>query len=912
MKKISLLILSVLAFAWLMPVQKVLAVDSTVSTSLSHVQIVSPEGTNQVLADNEHSAIITVTVKNPAGVALVERLVKLTPSALVTSLTPAQGYTNGSGVIYFTVRSITSSDIQFTADVNGIVLNDKPTVAFVGDVSATDSTITLSKSTAIGDGIDSVNVTVIAKDAAGHLLEGKTASINVDAPAVTISPRDAITNNKGQAVFAVKSIQAQVVHVSAVIDGIVITQQQSINFTAPQDTTVSASQSTVANSPPGTMADNNQTATITVTAKNSAGQILSGKSVSVSSQFSGMTITPAQGVTNQSGVFTFAVKSTAAGTPTFTIAVDNVVLAHQPDVLFNAVADTAVSASYSAVYLSSPSDTTNITADNTHTGTITVVARNAAGVALNGKTVSLSSSFTGMTITGSPATTNDDGVATFTIKSNTVGSPTFTTVAGGVTLSQQPTVNFVNQISTDKSYMITTGNSVPANYSDYNAVDVYILNADNVPLSGRVVALTGLVSGMSSNLSQVTTDSQGKASFQVISSVPATATIGATADGVTINQQRSITFTAVSAGTGSASSQYTSFWPNYSSVYIGTAVTFRAYVADQSNHPLVNKTVSVSVNNQGTNYNYTLTTDSNGNASLGYSPTNSGYVYANATVDGLSLPQVSVQVLSSSNPTNQTVSASQSSVSISPTTAIIDSGEVVLNAYIRNSSGQALSNKTVQVYASASMTATPSSVLSDSNGYATFRLKFHSAGSVTLSVVVDGVTLSQKPAVTVSMPYTGACMFAPGKLIKLFDDSNPLSQEDTAVYYYGKDCKRHPFPNSQTYFTWYGDFNSVQQVSLQTMSQIALGSNATYRPGVRLVKFQTLNKVYAVSKGGILKWIISEDLAKVLYGQGWSQLVHDIPDTFYGNYVFGPAIYHNYEYSRLGEMDMTPTIDDNM
>ncbi|MFA6504361.1 MAG: hypothetical protein WCT54_05580, partial [Patescibacteria group bacterium] len=87
-----------------------------------------------------------------------------------------------------------------------------------------------------------------------------------------------------------------------------------------------------------------------------------------------MTITPAQGVTNQSGVFTFAVKSTAAGTPTFTIAVDNVVLAHQPDVLFNAVADTAVSASYSAVYLSSPSDTTNITADNTHTGTITVVA----------------------------------------------------------------------------------------------------------------------------------------------------------------------------------------------------------------------------------------------------------------------------------------------------------------------------------------------------------------------------------------------------------------------------------------------------------------------------------------------------------------------------------------------------------
>ncbi|MDD2786413.1 MAG: Ig-like domain-containing protein [Patescibacteria group bacterium] len=912
MKKISLLILSVLAFACLMPVQKVLAVDSTVSTSLSHVQIVSPEGTNQVLADNEHSAVIMVTVKNPAGVALVERLVTLTPSAPVTSLTPTQGYTNGSGVIYFTVRSITPSDIQFTANVNGTVLNDKPTVAFIGNVSAADSTITLSKSTAIGDGIDSVNVTVTAKDTAGHLIEGKTASISVDAPAVTISPRDAITNNKGQAVFAVKSIQVQNVPVVASADGILVNQQKTIIFEAPFDFNVSNSMSAVTASPSSIVADNTQTTTVTVSAKNASGIGLSGKTVNLSSSFAGLTITPAQAATDQNGNASFTVKSSSSGTPTFVTVVGGVTLSHQPSVNFTAVFDNAVSASGSAVYLTSPAVSTQIVADNTQSGVITVVARNAAGIVLSGRTVSLTSSFSGMTIVGLQTVTDNNGIATFSIKSSVAGSPTFVAIAGGVTLSAQPTVEFINQISTDKSYMTTTENSVAANYSDYNAVDVYILNADNVPLSGKTVALTGLVPGMMSNPSQATTDSQGKASFQVISSVPATATIGATADEVTINQQKTITFTAVSAGTGAVSSQYSSFWSNYSSINIGTAVTLRVRIADQSNSPLANKTVNVAVSNEGYNYGYNLTTDAYGNATMQFSPPASGYVYANATVDGIALPQVSVQVLSLSNPTNQTVSASQSSVSISPTSVIIDSGEVVLSAYVRNSSGQALSNKTVQVYASASMTATPSSVLSDSNGYATFRLKFHSVGSVTLSVVVGGVTLSQKPTVAVSMPYTGACMFAPGTLIKLYDDSNPNTQDDTAVYYYGRDCKRHSFPNSQTYFTWYGDFNSVQQISLQTMSQIALGSNATYRPGVRLVKFQTLNKVYAVSKGGILKWIISENLAKVLYGQGWSQLVQDIPDTFYGNYVFGPAIYHNYEYSRLGEMDMTPTIDDNM
>ena len=54
----------------------------------------------------------------------------------------------------------------------------------------------------------------------------------------------------------------------------------------------------------------------------------------------------------------------------------------------------------------------------------------------------------------------------------------------------------------------------------------------------------------------------------------------------------------------------------------------------------------------------------------------------------------------------------------------------------------------------------------------------------------------------------------------------------------------------------------------------------TYRPGVRLVKFLTLNRVYAVEKGGVLRWITSETLVRALYGLNWNRNVDDIEDVF--------------------------------
>ncbi|MEI7512668.1 MAG: hypothetical protein WCK01_04395 [Candidatus Uhrbacteria bacterium] len=130
-----------------------------------------------------------------------------------------------------------------------------------------------------------------------------------------------------------------------------------------------------------------------------------------------------------------------------------------------------------------------------------------------------------------------------------------------------------------------------------------------------------------------------------------------------------------------------------------------------------------------------------------------------------------------------------------------------------------------------------------------------------------------------------------------------------AVYYVGADGKRHAFPNSRVFFTWYQDFNNVATVTSDVMGAFPLGKNVTYRPGVRMVKFSTINKVYSVGRDGSLRWVKTEDIAKTLYGANWNTMVDDISDTFFMNYTFGPDIDFASAFNPTAETEAQVTFD---
>lgn len=130
-----------------------------------------------------------------------------------------------------------------------------------------------------------------------------------------------------------------------------------------------------------------------------------------------------------------------------------------------------------------------------------------------------------------------------------------------------------------------------------------------------------------------------------------------------------------------------------------------------------------------------------------------------------------------------------------------------------------------------------------------------------------------------------------------------------AVYYVDAVGKRHPFPNDKAYFTWYLNFDAVVTVTPAELSAMPLAKNVTYRPGIKLVKFQTLNRVYAVTRGGMLRWVATEEIARGLYGDDWNTKVDDISDAFYANYSFGTDVMTSGDYNPESETGAAVVIE---
>ncbi len=115
-------------------------------------------------------------------------------------------------------------------------------------------------------------------------------------------------------------------------------------------------------------------------------------------------------------------------------------------------------------------------------------------------------------------------------------------------------------------------------------------------------------------------------------------------------------------------------------------------------------------------------------------------------------------------------------------------------------------------------------------------------------------------------------------------------QSYSAVYFYGADGFRYVFPNDKTYFTWYTNFDSVKWISDADLSKVQIGGNVTYKPGAKMIKINSDPRVYAVAKGGLIRAIGSEAIAKALYGATWNKMVDDVPDGFFSNYKMGTTI----------------------
>lgn len=116
------------------------------------------------------------------------------------------------------------------------------------------------------------------------------------------------------------------------------------------------------------------------------------------------------------------------------------------------------------------------------------------------------------------------------------------------------------------------------------------------------------------------------------------------------------------------------------------------------------------------------------------------------------------------------------------------------------------------------------------------------------------------------------------------------SEDASAVYYFADDGERYAFPNENVYFSWYDDFDGVKEISTEDLASVSFGGMVDYQAGTSLVKMPSVDTVYSVESGGVLREISSEEDAIALYGEDWASQVDDLSEAFFPQYEVGEPI----------------------
>ena len=526
------------------------------------VQFISPPTSlsvsaspGSVPADGVSTSQVTVTALNGknAITGLPVQLVA-TPAGNSAVIGPSSGVTGSNGTFTFQVSDKNAEPVtlaaQYADSVSSAFLNcqgacTSTTTTVVFTLTEGEaSTITATTAHAPADGASTVCVTVTAqtsKAIVGDAIALYTGSATTNVtpyrgPGCTNTNVGATTNSSGQVFFTITDTVPETLSVYArdLYTGVLIGNQPPasppllVSFTATEAeaSTVTASPSTVPAGGP--------TSTVTVTLMNSTGTApYVGDTVSLAASSSTVKISPATAHANASGQATFTVSDGAVESVTIkaTDVTKAVTLEQSAVVTF-----TASEANQSTVTISPIS-----TPANGPAATLTVVVRDATGLARQGETVVIKGATPTTTVTPllTGGVTNVNGVAQFSVSDTAIETETLsacdTTLSAACTqdpgglLDQTATISFTAS-EANESTISAAASSVPAFavgcpnsattwVCPTTTVTVTLRNAGGAALSGHVVSLSGSSSTASVSPATVTTNAAGQAAFAVGDSV---------------------------------------------------------------------------------------------------------------------------------------------------------------------------------------------------------------------------------------------------------------------------------------------------------------------------------------------------------------------------------------------------------
>src|SRR4051794_38825202 len=358
----------------------------------------------------------------------------------------------------------------------------------------------------------------------------------------------------------------------------------------PAAATASAANPHLTAAPASVLADGTTASTVTATIKDTNGNPLPGKTVTLAKGSGSSTITTVSGVTNASGQATFTVTDAAVESTTYTATdtTDAITVTQTASVNFTVGPVTAAQSTVSA----SP---TSVTANGVTTSTVTVTLKDAQSHPVSGKTVTLAKGSGSSTITTVSGTTNGSGVATFTVKDTVAEATTYTATdtTDSVVVTQTGTVTFTaGPVTAAQSTVSASPTSIVADGSTTSTLTLPLKVPHSHPVSGKTVTLAK--SGGSSTITTVsgTTNASGQATFTVKDGAVESTTYTATdtTDTITVTQTATVAFTV---GPVTAAQSTVSAAPASVTANGVAASTVTVTLKDAQSHPVSGKTVTL-------------------------------------------------------------------------------------------------------------------------------------------------------------------------------------------------------------------------------------------------------------------------------------------------------------------------------
>ncbi|EEY9103604.1 inverse autotransporter adhesin-like protein YeeJ [Escherichia coli] len=364
----------------------------------------------EIIGNGVDETTLTATVKDPFDNAVKDLQVTFSTNPADTQLSQSKSNTNDSGVAEVTFKGTVLGVHTAEATLpNGN--NDTKIVNIAPDASNAQVTLNIPAQQVVTNNSDSVQLTATVKDPSNHPVAGITVNFTMPqdvAANFTLENNGiAITQANGEAHVTLKGKKAGTHTVTATLSNNNTSDSQPVTFVADKTSALVVLQISK-NEITGNGVDS---ATLTATVKDQFDNEVNNLPVTFSTASSGLTLTPEESNTNESGIAQATLAGVAFGEQTVTASLANNGASDNKTVHF--IGDTAAAKIIELTPV--PDSIIAGTPQNSSGSVITATVVDNNGFPVKGVTVNFTSNAATAEMTnGGQAVTNEQGKATVT------------------------------------------------------------------------------------------------------------------------------------------------------------------------------------------------------------------------------------------------------------------------------------------------------------------------------------------------------------------------------------------------------------------------------------------------------------------------------------------------------------------